>query len=52
MNSSSKQKGRQKKFHYKNDLSYPLALWRENNNIDSALPSIEIPWRVRIEIER
>jgi hypothetical protein len=45
MNSSGKQKGRQKNFIIKTTyLSYPLALWSENNNIDSALLSIEIPW--------
>jgi hypothetical protein len=32
-----------KRFYYENGLSYLLAFLRENNNIDSVLPSIEVP---------
>jgi hypothetical protein len=44
---------------FKNDLSYILALWRKNNNIDSALPSLNVlcvqvqmfyPFEYRVEI--
>ncbi len=40
MNRRSKQIDLQKCFHYKNNLAHQLAFWRENNNIDSGLPSI------------
>ncbi len=49
MELSSIQIEKEKKNHYKNDLTYQLAVLRENNNIDSVLPSISIPWLAKID---